>query len=135
IPIHNVLLGNTSGGLQITITGTSITLLLLILLYFVLAFAFYASLFAAVGALVQRQEDAQKAGTPITMLFMIGYIICLSVIAIPGVPDSTWFKVMSYIPFWTPTMMLARIGVGTVSWWEILLTVGLMLLVIPISAW
>jgi ABC-2 type transport system permease protein len=135
IPIHNVLLGNTSGGLQITITGTSITLLLLILLYFVLAFAFYASLYAAVGALVQRQEDAQKAGTPITMLFMIGYIVCLSVIAIPGVPDSTWFKIMSYIPFWTPTTMLARIGVGTVAWWEILLTVGLMLLVIPISAW
>ncbi len=135
IPIHSALLGNTPGGLQIAITSTSITLLLLILLYFILAFALYSSLYAAVGALVQRQEDAQRAGTPITLLFTVGYITCLSVISIPGVPDSTWFKVMSYIPFWTPTTMLARIGVGTVAWWEILITVGLMLLVVPISAW
>ncbi|HEY3993716.1 MAG TPA: ABC transporter permease [Ktedonobacteraceae bacterium] len=135
IPIQAALLGSSPAGLQITITGTSITLLLLILLYFILAFALYSSLYAAVGALVQRQEDAQKAGMPVTMLFMVGYIISLSVVSIPGVPDSTWFKVMSYIPFWTPTMMLARIGVGTVAWWEILLTIGLMLLAFPICAW
>jgi ABC-2 type transport system permease protein len=38
--------------------------------------------------------------------------------------------VISYIPFWTPTTMLMRVGVGSVAWWEILLTVVQMIMAI-----
>lgn len=134
-PLHMALLGNASGGLTLGITGASITMLLLVLLYFILAFALYASLYAAAGALVQRQDEAQHASTPVTMLFIVGYIVSLSIVSIPSVPDDLWFRIMSYIPFWTPTTMLVRIAVGTVDWWEILITVGLMGLAFFGCAW
>lgn len=134
-PLHAALLGNTSGGLILNITGASITMLLLVLLYFILSFALYASLYAAAGALVQRQDESQHVSTPVTMLFMVGYILSLTIVSIPGVPDALWFKVLTYVPFWTPTTMMVRIGLGTVAWWEILITVGLMGLAFLGCAW
>jgi ABC-2 type transport system permease protein len=134
-PIQSALLGHATSNLNISITGASITMLLLLLLYFILAFTLYSSLYAAAGALAQRQDEARTASTPITLLFMVGYITSVSIAGVPGVPDQTWFKVMSYIPFWSPTMMLARIGAGTVAWWEIVMTVALMAITIPACAW
>jgi ABC-2 type transport system permease protein len=37
--------------------------------------------------------------------------------------------VISYIPFWTPTMLM-RFGVSSVAWWEITITVVLMIMAI-----
>jgi ABC-2 type transport system permease protein len=49
-------------------------------------------------------------------------------------PDATWVKVISYVPFWTPTTMLMRIGVGSATWWEIALTIVLMIVAIFVCA-
>ncbi len=123
-PLQGVLFGSYAGGLNLDITGATVTMLLLVLLYFLLGFLLYATLFAAVGALVKRQEELQNAVQLPTWLFMVGYFV--SVLAIAN-PDAAWVKVISYIPFWTPTTMLMRLGIGNVAWWEIGLTVGLML--------
>lgn len=135
MPIKAALLGNTGGGLNINITGASISMLLVLLLYFILAFALYASLYAAVGSLVSRQEEARNAGTPITLLFMVGYFVSVSIASIPDATSATWVRVMSYIPFWSPTLMPLRIAEATADWWEILLTVILMAISIPACAW
>ena len=110
-------------------TGPSITLHLLLLVYFLLGFLLYASIFAAVGTLVKRQEEIQNAVQLPIWLFMIGYFV--SFVSISN-PDAPWVKVTSYIPFWTPTTMLMRVGISHVAWWEILLTIGLMLIAIII---
>lgn len=122
-PLKTLLSGNTVGGLNLDITGSSITLLLLLLLYFLLGFLLYASIFAAVGALVKRQEEVQNAVQLPTWLFMVGYFVSFLTIASPDMP---WVKAISYVPFWTPTTMLMRVAVGGVAWWEIVLTVVLM---------
>ena len=44
--------------------------------------------------------------------------------------QTTLWKVISYIPFWTPTTMLMRVGVGSVAWWGITVTVVLMIMAI-----
>lgn len=123
-PLKALLLGSSTGGLSLDITGASASLLLLLLVYFLLGFLLYAALFAAMGALVKRQEELQNVIQPVMWLFTIGYLV--SFIAISS-PDAEWVKVISYIPFWSPTAMLMRIGVGNVAWWEIALTVALML--------
>jgi ABC-2 type transport system permease protein len=128
-PLKAALLGNTSGAFSINITGTSITLLILLLVYFILGFLLYATLFAAMGALVKRQDEVQNAIQPITWLFMVGYLV--SFIGISN-PNATWIKVISYIPFWTPTTMLMRIGAGSVAGWEIALTIALMIVAIAV---
>jgi len=124
-PLATALTGNPGGGLSVDIANVSVTLLLILLLYFILGFLLYATLFAAAGALVKRQDEVQNAIQPLTWLFMIGYFVSFFGIS---TPDATWIKVMSYIPFWTPTIMLMRIGVGVVAWWEIPLSIVLMLL-------
>jgi ABC-2 type transport system permease protein len=43
--------------------------------------------------------------------------------------------VLSYIPFWTPMLMLMRLAVGTVAWWEIVVTIALMLVAILACTW
>lgn len=131
-PIQAALFGAGGGLLNVNITGVSISFLLLLLLYFLLGFLLYATLFAALGALVKRQDEVQNAVAPLTLLLVSGYIVSFF-----GVytPDATWMKVISYIPFWTPTTMLVRIGVSQVAGWEIAMTIGLMLLAIVICAW
>jgi ABC-2 type transport system permease protein len=130
-PIKEALIGNNSSALNLNITGSSITLLLLLLIYFILGFLLYATLFAAMGALVKRQDEVSNAVQPLTWLFMIGYFV--SFFGIYN-PDATWVKVVSYIPFWTPTTMLMRIGVGSATWWEILLTIVIMIVSIFVCA-
>ncbi|MBA2284360.1 MAG: ABC transporter permease [Ktedonobacteraceae bacterium] len=128
-PLKAALLGNNTGGLNLNITGNFITLLLLLLVYFILGFLLYATLFAAMGALVKRQDEVQNAVQPLTWLFMIGYFVSFFGIYSP---DATWVRVISYIPFWTPTTMLMRVGIGSAAGWEIGLTIGLMLITIVI---
>ena len=124
IPLGALLSGSRAGGLTISITGASITMLVLVLVYFILGFLLYATLFAAMGALVKRQDEVQNAIQPITIVLVAGYLVnFFGVYA----PNSTWMRVISYIPFWTPMAMLVRVGVGTVAWWEIPLTIVLMI--------
>ncbi len=130
-PIKAALLGNNSSALNLNITGSSISLLLLLLVYFILGFLLYATLFAAMGALVKRQDEVQNAVQPLTWLFMVGYFVSFFGIY---TPDATWVKVISYIPFWTPTTMLMRIGVGSATWWEIAITIVLMIVAIFLCA-
>ena len=130
-PLKALLLGSSAGGLNLDITGASVTMLALVLVYFLLGFLLYATLFAATGALIKRQEELQNAVQPVMWLFTIGYLV--SFIGISS-PDAAWVKVISYIPFWTPTAMLMRIGMGNVAWWEIVMTVALMLAAIYLCA-
>jgi len=132
-PIKALLFGSSTGtgGLNLDITGTSITMLLLLLVYFLLGFLLYATLFAAVGALVKRQEELQNVVQPVMWLFTVGYLVSFAGIYSP---DAAWVKVISYIPFWTPTTMLMRIGIGAVAWWEIVMTIALMLVAIYLCA-
>ena len=65
------------------------------------------------------------------MLIISGWIL---VYLAAYFPNSTWVKVLSYIPFFTYELMMARIALGKVYWWEITLTIVLMVVSIPHSA-
>jgi ABC-2 type transport system permease protein len=131
-------LGLTATGFNLNLSGTPIIILILVLIYFILGFLMYATLFAAIGALVQRQDEVQNGAAPINMIFMIGYLASFIGGATElsgGTGEPVWFKVMSFIPFWTPTVMLMRVGVGNVSWWEIVLSIGILIATIIVCAW
>jgi ABC-2 type transport system permease protein len=131
-PLQSALFGANSGALTLNITSVSISFLLLLLLYFLLGFLLYATLYAALGALVKRQDEVQNAVAPLTFLLVFGYVVSFF-----GVytPDATWMKVISYVPFWTPTTMLVRIAVSQVAAWEIAMTIALMLVAIFVCTW
>ena len=94
------------------------------LLFFALGYAFYAFAFAAAGATVARQEEVQIATVPLSIPLLAGYLLA-SVLA--GDPHSPAIRVLSFIPPLTPSLMPARIAVGTAPWWEVVLAVLIML--------
>ncbi|MBE3561615.1 MAG: ABC transporter permease [Ktedonobacteraceae bacterium] len=123
-PLSTALLSSRGGGFSLTMSSATLTMILLVLVYFLLGYLLFSTLFAAAGAMVSRQEEVQNTIQPLTWLFMIGYMASFFG---PAVGEATWIKVMSLVPFWTPTMMLMRLATGTVAWWEIALSVVLML--------
>lgn len=95
------------------------------LFYFLGGYLFYASLFAAVGSVVN--EDAQEAQSlvlPITMPIILSFIIMTTAITNPESPIAVW---SSIIPLSSPIVMMARIPSGNVALWELGLSVILLI--------
>jgi ABC-2 type transport system permease protein len=86
----------------------SIGTLLIFIALFILGFLFYAALFAAAGATVNSDQEAQQAAQPIMML-LIASIIFLQPILLA--PSSTMAKVLSWLPFSAPIVMPLRMSV------------------------
>ncbi len=113
--------------IALSVTGQSALLLGLglpfvwFVLFFVLGFVLLASLFAATGAMVSRQEDIGSTTTPVTMLVMLPYFIVVFFNDNPLVVG-----IMSYVPFSAPIGMPLRLFLGNAQWWEPLLSLGIL---------
>lgn len=86
--------------------------------WFMIGYLFYGALFAAGAALVPRQEDAQSALAPISVLIMGAYFASLYV---AGDPDTQAARLLSLLPPIAPFAMPGRIAIGNVPAWEIAL--------------
>jgi len=98
------------------------------LFYFIFGYLFYAALFAAVGSAVNEDpQDAQAMMFPITIPIIFSIIVMTSAVANPTGSLAVW---CSIIPFTSPVIMMARLPFGfpgTVAWWELGLSVLLMI--------
>ena len=83
---------------------------------FVMGFIFYASLFAAVGAMVNSQEDVQQAATPVMLLLVSSVVFMGPIMANPGSPMA---RTMSMLPTSAPIIMPLRITLVPVPWFEV----------------
>lgn len=92
--------------------------------YLVLGLLFYSFIFAAVGATVSRQEEAQTAIMPINFTLIGIYFTSLTLIV--SNPDSLVARVLSILPLSSPLAMTPRIGVGSPPLWEIALSLTLL---------
>ncbi len=107
-------------------------LLIAYALYFVLGFALYALIYAAAGSLVARPEDLQTIALPLSIVAIIGYL--MAALALTGnVP--AYLRFASFVPFWSPFVMLTRLSVGRVEAWELALSLGLLVLAIVGIGW
>ena len=87
------------------------------LFYFVGGYLFYASLFAAVGSVVNEDpQEAQSLMLPITMPIILSFIIMTTAVGKPDAPISVWGSI---IPFSSPIVMMARIPSGNVPVWQL----------------
>ena len=95
------------------------------LLFFVLGFMLYAFLFAAAASCVSRQEDLSSVSTPVTLIYVFGFLITIVGIS-SGNVDTTIMKVCSMIPFTSPMAMFARISMSTVPVIEIAASIAIL---------
>jgi ABC-2 type transport system permease protein len=82
--------------------------------YFLGGYLFYASLFAAIGSVVNEDpQEAQSLMLPITMPIIFAFIILSSNL---NTPDSKIMVWSSMIPFTSPIVMMGRIPSGVPGW-------------------
>jgi ABC-2 type transport system permease protein len=124
--LAHMLLGPGSS-LTPSFQGLTPGLLLAYAGYFVLGFTLYALVYAAAGSLVSRAEDLQVIALPLSLVAIGGYL--LSILALTG--GTTWFiRLASLIPFWSPFVMLPRLTLGRVEVWEVVVSIGLLVVAI-----
>lgn len=84
--------------------------------FFVLGFMLYSGLFAAVGATVNSEQEAQQAQMPIVLLLVSSIMFAQNVLMQPDAPLA---RVLSMLPFSAPIVMPLRMTVAPVGGGEI----------------
>ncbi|GGA73350.1 hypothetical protein GCM10008025_16350 [Ornithinibacillus halotolerans] len=116
-----------SFGLQ----DASISIILYGILFFLLGYFLYATLAAMLGSLVTRVEEANQIITPLIMLLALAFFLAIFGM---NTPDSQLVTITSYIPFFSPMLMFIRVGLLDIAAWEVLLSVGVLLVTILLLA-
>lgn len=101
-------------------------------LYFLLGYFFYASIFAAGGALVARVEEVNQVVTIIMMLIVVGFFGAYVSFANP---NSTFAVVTSLVPFTSPMVMFARIVLASPPLGQVVASVLILVASIFVAAW
>lgn len=127
-----ILGGTASSGLP---SGLTVPLLVAFGVFFVLGFALYATLYAGVASLVSRQEDVNQIVGPLTMISTAGYMIAAYSSSGLIEMSSTLVRLLSYIPFLSPYIMLSRMALGQVEPWEPVLAIAILLGTILGALW
>ena len=122
------LLGSSSG-LDVSLGTLTPALLIAYGSFWILGFVLFALIYAAAGSLVSRAEDLQVLALPLSLIAIVGYI--QAVMALTG-GIGPLVRFASYVPFWSPFVMLTRLTVGRVEPWELVLSFGLLIASIPI---
>ncbi|WP_406076370.1 ABC transporter permease [Micromonospora sp. NBC_00858] len=113
-------------GMQIGDSGDLLTLLAPAIGWFVpfflLGFVLLAAMWAAAGALVNRQEDIAGVSTPVQLAVMLPFF---AVIFFNDNPAA--MKVLSYLPISSPTAMPLRLFTGDAAGWEPIVSLAILL--------
>lgn len=92
-------------------------------IFFILGYLLFATLAAFLGSLVSRIEDVQQMITPMTLIIVVAFMIAMFGL---GKPEAPFITVTSFIPFFSPMIMFLRVGMLTIPFWEIALSIGLL---------
>ena len=116
------------GGFSVpSLTGTAIAL---ILVFFVLGFLFFAALYAAIGAMVSSEQEAQQAQTPIALLLIVP-LLCMGVVAAD--PRSVLAIAVTQFPFSSPVLMPMRYLLGGAEPIDVALSIAILVLSISVA--
>jgi ABC-2 type transport system permease protein len=99
--------------------------------FFLTGYMLYASIFGAIGSLIDTDTDGQQFILPATIPIIIAIVAMPVVIENPAGSIAFW---LSIIPFTSPIIMMIRIPFG-VPIWELGLSVILMLIAIAFCIW
>jgi ABC-2 type transport system permease protein len=114
------------------LVGLTPALLLTYGVFFLLGFTLFALIYASMGAFVSRPDDLQTLSLPLSLLAMGGYLAAIMALGGNGSQGLTWL--LSFIPPFSPFVMLARTMTGTVPPLELAVSIGLLVAAIVVVA-
>jgi ABC-2 type transport system permease protein len=124
------------GIMGIVFTGTSLlpaetfSNILPMLLFFFLGFLFYVSLYVGIGSVVTTEQEAQQLNSYLSILLFVPVIFALPAIQNP---DSVLIRVLSFIPFTSPAIMLFRFNTANIPLSEIIVIATIMVISIMVT--
>ena len=110
-------------GLGIIRGVLSLKLLVYFAIFYLLGFALYSTLCAAVGAMVNSEQEAQQLQFVIMLPMIVSVILMVGAIDSPGSPTAVWG---SMFPLTAPLLMFLRVALQSPPAWQVGLSVGLM---------
>ncbi len=120
-PLARLVLGDTADSTPLA--GLTPGILAGFVAFFLLGFVLTAFAYAAAGSLVSRQEDVQQVALPMLMLSFVAYFAAFFA---GGAPGAAWVAPLSWVPFFSPYVMLTRLVMGSVPPGELALAIGLL---------
>ncbi|MGC1784952.1 MAG: ABC transporter permease [Acidobacteriaceae bacterium] len=97
--------------------------LIFFVLYFLLGFFFYSALSAGFGATVSQESEVQQFGIILVLPLLVGLMMIGYIVASP----TAWPVVLlSLFPPCLPTVMILRMSAMAVPWWQLGLSLVLM---------
>lgn len=118
-------------GFDLGVIATDPIYLVSFVVYFVLGYLLFATLFTGIGSLCNSLKEAQNLQMPVTLVLMVPLF---TMIPVAQDPNGTLAKVLSYIPPFTPFVMMNR-AAGPPTALEYVVTTALLLLSIAVALW
>jgi ABC-2 type transport system permease protein len=104
---------------HISLTGPQV---IFFFIYFILGFAFYSSIAAALGAMTNSEQELQQ----LNMFLLLPLLACFLMLGtLLTTPDSTLARVLALVPPFTPLLMYFRVSLGHPAAWEVILSIVL----------
>ena len=107
-------------------------LLFFFFFYFLGGYLLYGSLFAAIGSAVDQESDAQHLVFPVTIPLIIPMLIITRILQNPNGATARFFSIF---PFFSSMTMLVRLASVEVPWYELALSMTLLVLTFIGSVW
>jgi ABC-2 type transport system permease protein len=130
--IASLVFGGPPGSISLP-AGLSPGMLVVFGIVFVLGFAFYSVLYAGAASLISRTEDMQNIVAPMSLIASAGYLVGIYSTTGLIAPGSRLVSVMTFIPFWSPVLVLTRLGAGTIDPPEAIAALIILAISIPIA--
>jgi ABC-2 type transport system permease protein len=92
--------------------------------FFILGYFLYSTMYAALGAMVNSDQEAQQVQWPAMLPIVFAIVLSTPVLQHPNSPLAFW---TSMVPFFAPILMFVRIMAETPPWWQIVLCIAIML--------
>jgi ABC-2 type transport system permease protein len=102
------------------------------IIFLILGYALYSSLFAAIGSASDSDTDTQQLMLPVAAPIFVAYFIMLHAWRSP---DSMLSVISSMVPFFSPILMTTRIAITEVPFWQIGLSIVLMIIAFAGTMW
>ena len=120
--------------MPITLDAFTVRSGILIVVFFILGYAFYAMMNAVCGASVSKIEDLNSAMMPVMMISVISfYAAYFAMLIAPA--DSAIQKVVLYLPFTSSFIMPYKLLNSDVATADILISIALLLVsIVAVSA-
>jgi len=108
------------------------SLIVYFVIFFILGYLLYSSLFAAIGSAADSETDTQQLMMPVALPIFLAYFIMFHTWRSP---DSVLSVVSSMIPFFSPILMVTRIAITEVPFWQISIALILMMITFAGTMW